>query len=74
MHRLPMPPVETRWKRASLLDEAHDDDKVVHGLSIEAAGNIKDDAIANQIMLFLNFNSKIPCSKNEGCLHSLLIL
>lgn len=48
-----MLPVETRWKRASLLDEVHDDDEVVHGLSIEAAGNIKDDDIANQMMLFL---------------------
>lgn len=55
---VPIPPVVTRWKRASLREV---DDEVVHGLSIEAVGNIKDDAIANQTMLLLSVNQcQIP--------------
>lgn len=44
---VPIAPVVTRWKRASLREV---EDEVADGLSIEAAGNIKDDAIAHQTM------------------------
>jgi len=51
---VPIPPVVTRWKRASLREV---DDEVEHGLSIDAVGNIKDDAIADQTMLLVSVKS-----------------